>query len=149
MRGSGWAAARTGAAMPSRSRAASASGMRASPHTLSRGKRCWSTRVTAMPARARVRAAAQPAGPAPTISTWVASLMSAGLQLVLLEGSAARLFHRVLGGVDLDLAQRGGGEIDAQRVRQPQQEYEDVGHLQFRRLPPGGRQLEALPLLQP
>ena len=39
-----------------------------SPHTLRRGKGCFSTRATDHPARASRMAVAEPAGPAPTIS---------------------------------------------------------------------------------
>ena len=51
---------------PSRSRSAPA--VRPSPHALGRGKHARSTITTRCPARARVMAAAQPAGPAPTMA---------------------------------------------------------------------------------
>ena len=63
------AAAITSSNTPSLRMAWCASGIRPSPHTLSRGKACWSASTTRIPACASVRAAALPAGPAPTTST--------------------------------------------------------------------------------
>jgi hypothetical protein len=67
-RKSGPAAASKASPMPSACSSGRLLAAMHSPHTLRRGKACRSTSATDQPARASWMAAADPAGPAPTIT---------------------------------------------------------------------------------